>query len=249
MPERGAADDRSGADGVGGQTAVRGDAHAAPHRLRPMRRCADRGWWCAAPARHHLRRWVLDVARPVSGADGDVAGRVVVTVVDQDPPSTSGNRTARRHVPPRFTSTPVPVSRWTSRAHRSAATALAVAPRSSSVPGGRHVAAVELHGGPVDGHGDRGQSRGGGPFLQVAVIAQLYDRVTDGGVDVAVTHPRRFESCPDKVGQNLADRLGSLSRQPGRRSPSRSGTAMRPSRRRPVRHRRAHGRPADSRHR
>ena len=107
---------------------------------RPLR--GSRMWCSCRPPRCHRRAIVVDVARPpydsVTSADGPGGGSAGCPVTSctrtrQPPP---GGSPATAMSPPRLTSTPQPSRSASSVAARSAAHALAVAPRSSRTPGG-----------------------------------------------------------------------------------------------------------------
>ena len=104
--------------------------------------------WCIRrPSRDQVRTVVLEVARPPEmiatvwpGASGPAAWSSVTRT--RQPPAGAGPATAMS--PPRLTRTPQPSCRAISSAQRSAARALAVAPRSSCAP-----PASVARGGPV----------------------------------------------------------------------------------------------------
>src|SRR5450631_2267688 len=107
---------------------------------RPVR--GSRMWCIRSPPRCHLRALVLDVARPPSrmamttaGPRAGVNGSPVTswTRIDQPPGGTSP---ATAMSPPRLTRAPQPSTRAIPSADRSAAQALAVAPRSTRTPAG-----------------------------------------------------------------------------------------------------------------
>ena len=121
--------------------------------------------WCIRrPSRVQVRTVVLEVARPPAvmatvwpGASGPAAWSSVTRI--RQPPAGTGPATAMS--PPRLTRTPQPRCRAISSAQRSAAQALAVAPRSSCAP------PASRPGGPVSSctlrqPGTAGRSGGGG---------------------------------------------------------------------------------------
>ena len=104
---------------------------SADHPVR-----GSRMWWTRSAPRRHRRRIVLDVASAApDGSATEPAGSSASSWTSTcQPPSGAGPAVAMS--PPRLMSTPLPVARWTRSAQRSAAIALAVAPRSSTTPGG-----------------------------------------------------------------------------------------------------------------
>ena len=108
-----------------------------PHTGSTGRQVAGSRMWCSSrPSRRHCRDRVLDVARAAPGgrltrAAGSPGWSRTRT---RQPPA--GPRPAVAMSPPSETSTPIPSSPDTTRAHRSAAQAFAVAPRSSVMSAG-----------------------------------------------------------------------------------------------------------------
>ena len=102
----------------------------------------SRMWWSTSPPRRQRRAAVLEVARPppwmATTADGPAcasSGRPLMSCTRiRQPPAGGWPLTAMS--PPRLTSTPQPSAPAMRAAERSAAQALAVAPRSSRTPGG-----------------------------------------------------------------------------------------------------------------
>ncbi len=100
--------------------------------------------WCRlAPPRRHARAEVLEVARPPSRITttwlGSTSAMTVSKATSSAIPTSqpfAGGSPATLMSPPRLTSTPQPNSAATRAADRSAASALAVAPRSSMTPAG-----------------------------------------------------------------------------------------------------------------
>ena len=93
-------------------------------------------WWAGRPSRVQWRRPTPDVARPPLSMETVVSGTESTqtsAIPTQKPPAGACPATAMS--PPSETRTPQPSLTAISQAARSAAQALAVAPRSSSVPG------------------------------------------------------------------------------------------------------------------
>ena len=112
----------------------RGDAHRSPHRIRrpPGPRVEDVVQQCRAaapPTANGARRGQRRTRRQ---RDRDAGSSAASWTSTCQPPSGAGPAVAMS--PPRLTSTPQPVTWWARAAQRSAATALAVAPRSSTTP-------------------------------------------------------------------------------------------------------------------
>ena len=111
--------------------------------------------------------------------------------------------------PPRETSTPHPHVRPTRSATRSAASALAVAPRSSSTPGGSRtvprLSSISTLRHPGTGWGSgSAPSPASGHVGEVAVVAEPAQGRADGGVDRSVGGCRRTERHADRLEEPVA---------------------------------------------
>ena len=124
--------------------------------------------------------------QPGVTADDHSAVRVVLAVLHQNLPSTLRSRPRGGDVTTQVHQYLDPVSVCTRQAHRSAATALAVAPRSSSVPGGSRTD-VPSNSTSAQLTGSRNDvNRGFARIGDVAGVAQRHQCAAHGGVDVAV---------------------------------------------------------------
>src|SRR6185312_2877372 len=114
---------------------------------RPVRGSST--WWKAVPPRRQRRTAVLDVARPPPcirttgpACPGVVTSSRAVSSVSRTGQPAGGTGPAAARSPPTLTRTPAPVSAAIAAAARSTASAFAVAPRSSAVPGGIRIASL-----------------------------------------------------------------------------------------------------------
>ena len=190
--------------------------------------------WCSpTPPRRQRRTEVEDVASPpvrirTAGRSGSAAAASSASRTVQPP---GGPPPATATSPPSETSTPQPAAAAASRAARSAAYALAVAPRSSTTPAGtRTVPAcrVDLDRPPArhppdhERSGRLGRHRG-----EVPVVPEPGQRGAHGRVDRAAGDPGR----PQRGLHQREQQRGhprSAGRRPARPPRSRRGTGRRP---------------------
>lgn len=153
---------------------------------------ASTTWWTVSPPRDHRRTVVLDVASPPtpirtlclgSGSSRCESARPMLQPFIGASPATAMS-------PPRLTSTPHRVISVAATAARSAASAFAVAPRSSRRPIGtrmrelvRSISTNRPPGRRVRTHG-RGSARQHG--REVSVISEHDECLAHGRIDVAV---------------------------------------------------------------
>ena len=176
--------------------------------------------WCTRwPATAQVRTVVLEVASPPErivtvcpGASGPAAWSSVTRTPQPPPrpsPRSAGGGPATAMSPPRLTSTPDSVAAAIRLAQRSAAQALAVAPRSSwaplvscTSPRLRSSRTLRQPGTPrVTGAEQRRARARRLEHREVAVIADLLQRLPAGRVHVAVGEPRGAQRRLDELGE------------------------------------------------
>ena len=221
-PGRGrtAADDRGRAGDVGVDAAGRGHAHRAPDlggRHAPAR-VDDVVHPCLAgpPAAHGRARGGQAALVQGDGLAGPSGRRWSSVTRTAQPPAGARPQTAMS--PPRLTRVPAPVAPPIARAARSAASALAVAPRSRLTPGGSWARrrAGSRRTSRQRRPGPDGAGRRAGAAVdderEVAVVAEVPHRGAQGGVDVAV----RDVGGPQRDPERLDEQRAHLHRAPPR---------------------------------
>ena len=220
QPVRGALaeDQRRRGRGVGVDARAGGDGHGAPARGGRAGRCGGRPrGGPGVPPSDQWRLPIPEVARPpedTATAVGASGSPQTSATPITNPPAGCG-RTATS--PPRETSVPQPRRSEMVAAARSAAHALAVAPRSRTVPGGTvriTEVGVEDDRSPA-GNGSRGGQVSGHPgrhLGEVAVVAEALEGATHGRVDEAVGQLGGAEGRGQEVAQHMRHGHGAAAR-------------------------------------